>query len=508
MPLAKELGGPWILGPPDRETRLLVGVLRSAGYSRAEQTDTLPARGLVVVPARQAHRSAEVRRWLSGGDRAALVEPADGEPVPLSGVPRRLGQRRRSPASQPSDVTRPGDEYLSDVAAIALDGYATRLGRDRPFPSEWRSLAARAMDELIAKAEDPEALKLLREQLGEAAPRASSEDWRTLASRLDMRRGLFRRDGEGDGWDLHPHTLCAIASRIDRYVPSEANPVEYGTSARGSLHGPWVENEGGSLYRLRASVLTSAASELDPPTLSHQYDFSDDALPPPVDEAFEALPERLRPDRRRETPFTLCVRHDVDRPLPADQLDAHVDLEDALGFRSTWFFKRETFDPTAVRRLLESGREVGYHAEILSTGDDGFADELRDFVGEPIGVSFHGGLGSEGWRGRRSLEEAHGLGAAYAELPVGRRTYPQLWPADGDEWLPMAPLPVKLDVYPERVRSHLDALMPGPAMIVVENHPDRMAEGHRSLLNELAERRPVARTVGEAIAAHGLGGAG
>ncbi len=481
----------------------MVGLLRSLGFWGACSTDRLPEDGFLVIPARYAERIEEAETWAGlRPDRLVLSEPSGGDPVPLSGIPRRLGQRRQIPAAPPKRRRSLDDAYLSEVAAIALAGYEIRLSRHRPFPDEWRAQAARAIDELRTKADDPDSLERLRAQLGRAADLepVDNQVWRDLRRRLDRRRGLFRRpDPDGSSWQMDPTPLWAIATRLRRYAPRSAGPVEYGVLAHGAAEGPWINSVGDRALRLRASVLTAAAAEVDPPDLAYPYDSSHDAPPPPLHEILSALPESAPSPRPAERPFTLCVRHDVDRPLDSSDMRAHLDLEDSLGLRSTWFFKWETFDEGLGRELVARDREIGYHAELLSTGDDGFLARLARFLGHPVGLTFHRGLGSEAWRGRRSFLDASRLGVAYAELPVGMRGRPQLVPVGKDDWLPLTPLPVEPDVLPERARDHIDTLLAEHGMVVVENHPDLLPDRYRSLLTELAGHGPKRRTVGEAI---------
>jgi hypothetical protein len=351
----------------------------------------------------------------------------------------------------------------------------------------------------MAKSEHSEHLLSLRDRLGVAADLEppTDEEWSKLIGALDRPRGLFR-SRDGAKWDLHPRTLWAVACRIGRYIPQPLVPEEYGRPPRGTSGGRWVRQRTGNLLELRASLLTSAAAEIDPPTLRYPYDFSDDAPEPPLADLLAEVRSELQlPDDEHGT--TLAIRHDVDRPLETEDLEAHLELEDELGLTSTWFFKRETFDPRKAEVLVDRDREIGYHAEILSTGDDGFVQQLRDYLGIAPGLTFHGGLGSQGWRGKRSFDEAMDLDVAYAEFPAGVRRTPVLWPAGSKTWLRLAPLPIKPDVFPERVTTHIDTLGESPAMIVVENHPDLLESAYRQLLLDLVERSSRSSTVGSAL---------
>jgi len=333
--------------------------------------------------------------------------------------------------------------------------------------------------------------------------------WDQMLAHLDLHRGLFRRSRQSPlgQWQLHPVVVCAVARRLGRYAPAPLAAAAYPEPPVGAGPRPggcWLDRTG-NVCRLRGSLLTDAARRMDPPLLDYPHTFGEwGDLSGPEHTLLEALTRSLPLGSRRPDTwpgghrFCLCIRHDVDRPLTPADMDRHLRLEDALGCASSWYFKRETFDRALAGELRSCGREVGYHAEKLSTGDDGFAGELAHWLGGRPGLTYHGGLGSEFWKGRPSLELAVRFGARYAEMPVGRHTRPGWWCHDGGG-LPVTPLPVKFDMYPDKVEDHAAWLVQHGGLVIVENHPDLCGRPYQEFLERLGRLNPVRLTVADAL---------
>ncbi len=495
----------WILDPDaTRAARLALGALRAGGHHDAGITPTMPETGCVIVLAHDADaRGDELSTWAAAAPgRRVVIEPTlpDVEPV------LRVGQRVNMPAHAPSD----GDAYRSELISVALRGYATRASRGRNYPPLWNGYVLLALDILSRSSVDAKAIRerfaavpaeedaivehlrqrvdgragvlddvrLPRDPLLRAATVAAAdldEDaWAFMLRHLDVRRGLFRRslDAPPTTWQLHPVLICAIARQIGAFVPPAAGPVDYPADpAPGAL--------------VRAGQLADA------PEIAYSYDFSELRTVPRLVE--HVLGER------DEGPFTLAIRHDVDRQLTADQVDRHLALERRFGCRSSWYFKEETFDAALAGRLRDAGCEIAYHAALLTSGDDGFAGRLAAWLGKPPGLTHHGGLGSEFFRGRSSLDAAAALGVAYAEQPVGVRSHPCLWPTADGGWLPLTPMPLKIDVFPERVPAQLEQVAVPGALVIVENHPDLLPDGYPELLAAISALDPRHETVADSI---------
>jgi hypothetical protein len=406
------------------------------------------------------------------------------------------------------------DSYLTDLVDIALRGYTTRLDHGGAMPPVWVAYLLLGLETLAERAADPRqvrkhadrfsrlphaddgGLRYVRAALrGEAPDRprpaadpersllrsallvAAEDDadaWRDIVAHVDLERGLFRRslDSPLGTWQLHPALLCAVVRRIEHYCPPSTESVVF----------PEPPGDG---------PLTHAGLLDDPPELTHSYDLEEYAVVPDLVGGVLGFP-------RSDQPFMLCVRHDVDRRLDRGALEHHLELEQGLGCRSSWYFKRETFDPELAAALRSAGCEVGYHADVLSTGDSGFVEELRAWLGEAPGMTFHGGLGADAFRGRGSLVQAARLGVAYAELLIGVRSRPALWPHESG-WLPLAPLPVKIDTFPDRAPAHVNAVAIPGGLVIVENHPDLCEPQYIALLEALAKRTRVRLTVRQAI---------
>lgn len=547
--------GPWVAeGPDARTTAAVVGLLRSLGYAGATAVSSPPGDGLLIVPAdaRAAwegrHGTATVLRespgsspWpplrvgyqatcpnLPGGDRLDDRTLSEFIHIGWSGLEKRLRFGRDVPehwagyiyllaallapkSPTPDAVKARAERFIFNVDrsnGFRQAAYQWLQGRKVAVAGDFRQqyllakLTGQRTVPLKAFGDKPETV--LIDLAHQVAAEADAKAWAAMSPYLDVRRGLFKRtlDSPLGTWQFHPVVLCALARRVGRFdLPSE-EPTVYPEGA-GTGTGPWLEEISPGVFDLRGPLLTDQAQRLDPPDLPWPHDFTEWAdltaqqaeLLAVLAPVLPPVPWKGWPDGR---PFALCIRHDVDRPLKGEHLSAHLDLERRHGLRSSWYFKRETFDPGLARTILAAGNEVAYHAELASTGDDGFAAELSDWLGGPPGITYHGGMGSEFWRGRRSLVAAATLGMAYAELPVGRLARPVLW-WTGDGYLPLTPLPIKYDMFPEKCASHADWVVGVGGLGIVENHPDYCTPEYEAFVRRLVERDPSRLTVAAAV---------
>jgi hypothetical protein len=77
-------------------------------------------------------------------------------------------------------------------------------------------------------------------------------------------------------------------------------------------------------------------------------------------------------------PRLLFLRHDIDTDVPITrQLFA---IEQELGIRSTYYFRRRTADPELMRRIHASGSEVGYHFEEIADWTKAHRARTREAV--------------------------------------------------------------------------------------------------------------------------------
>ncbi len=84
-----------------------------------------------------------------------------------------------------------------------------------------------------------------------------------------------------------------------------------------------------------------------------------------LSQQYEVIPLEAYLDRGGSlAPRTLILRHDVDQH-PGSVLPM-LDIEQALGLRSTWYFRWRTADPEVIRRVRARGGEVGLHYETLT----------------------------------------------------------------------------------------------------------------------------------------------
>lgn len=84
---------------------------------------------------------------------------------------------------------------------------------------------------------------------------------------------------------------------------------------------------------------------------------------------FVPLVEFLEDDTLSK-PYAI-IRHDVDRK--ADTARTMARLEAELGVKTTYYFRRKTFDPELAKLVDELGHEVGYHYEDYAAADGDLA---------------------------------------------------------------------------------------------------------------------------------------
>lgn len=118
----------------------------------------------------------------------------------------------------------------------------------------------------------------------------------------------------------------------------------------------------------------------------------------------------------------LTIRHDYDRKIPAETLEALLAVYDRLGLRASVGFLARLPVPEQMTALRARGHEVTLHSEAGTPG--AMTDEIARLgpeAGEVRGVTCHGGTGSAGFLGARTHAAAAALGLAHAEQ-LGRRT--------------------------------------------------------------------------------------
>jgi hypothetical protein len=197
----------------------------------------------------------------------------------------------------------------------------------------------------------------------------------------------------------------------------------------------------------------------------------------------------------------LSVRHDVDRPLTRADLQRVRMLERRLGIRSTWYFKRETFDAGLARSLLDEGCEIGYHATSPPTGDAGFVEQLRAELGDAVaGCSFHGGFGSLYWNGAEAIAQIAALGFVYTESCSEVFADPYEWATERGS-IYLVPGSIKVQSRPGTVAAHQLAVFDACGQAIIEDHPDRFDDALGEWLEASLAAGAVAKTVLEHVLA-------
>lgn len=78
----------------------------------------------------------------------------------------------------------------------------------------------------------------------------------------------------------------------------------------------------------------------------------------------------------------IIMRHDVDRAI--NQSFAMAKLEYDHGIKSTYYFRyrKDTFKPDIIRKILDMGHEVGYHYEVIDKAKHDFEKAIEIFKKE------------------------------------------------------------------------------------------------------------------------------
>jgi hypothetical protein len=172
-----------------------------------------------------------------------------------------------------------------------------------------------------------------------------------------------------------------------------------------------------------------------------------------------------------EAPFVLSVRHDVDRPLRPEHVTRLLSMHERFGRCTSVYFRPATFDTAAAVTLHAAGCELGLHVSHWDHAHRQLLDWLRERTGGPVGVTYHGGLGSRYWRGLRSMRADIEAGATYTELLHEWHPDPRLVMI-GDEGIMATPLSVKVDAQPGWVDRHLQLVREFRGHAILELHPD------------------------------------
>ena len=109
----------------------------------------------------------------------------------------------------------------------------------------------------------------------------------------------------------------------------------------------------------------------------------------------------------------IIIRHDVD-VSPEDQMRL-AKIERELDISSTYYFRmtKEIFQPNIIKKIAESGHEIGYHYETLSKAKGDYCEAIRLFEQELVAlrkiadvstVCMHGSPLSK-WDNRRLWEK-------------------------------------------------------------------------------------------------------
>lgn len=191
--------------------------------------------------------------------------------------------------------------------------------------------------------------------------------------------------------------------------------------------------------------------------------------------------------------FVATLRHDVDRPLKEMEVASILDFFEAHNLKSSWYFRKDTYDKSLVSRLLDLGHEIGWHVTQIGSGDNDFYNKLIKYIG-PIGCTFHGGFGSDYWHGASSLEFAADLDVLYAENPLAIYDHPSYMRTRKNSTLAVMASAVRIESYPASADSHIEQLIQNRGHVIIENHPDHFGQNTIALLENLISRGGLFRT--------------
>jgi hypothetical protein len=172
-----------------------------------------------------------------------------------------------------------------------------------------------------------------------------------------------------------------------------------------------------------------------------------------------------------EAAFVVSVRHDVDRPFRPEHAARLLALHERHGRCTSVYFRPSTFDAAAATELRDAGCELGLHVSHWDDAHRTLLDSLRALAGGPVGVTYHGGLGSRYWRGLRSVRADIEAGAAYTEVLHEWFPDPRMVRLGGRAIM-ATPLSVKVDAQPGWVERHLQLVRDFRGHAILELHPD------------------------------------
>lgn len=181
---------------------------------------------------------------------------------------------------------------------------------------------------------------------------------------------------------------------------------------------------------------------------------------------------------------SVVIRHDVDRKLDLKTLKKVRKSERKFGLKSTWFFRRETWDRDLARFLLDEDCELGWHAENIESGDDGMVDRIQNLTNSAPGVNFHGGFGSRYMRGLSSLRACIGHGVSYAEDPTCHTLIPYRVQLEGSP-LWVTPPSIKVQSNPAQLNRHMELYYKYGGLAVIEDHPDRYDQSVENVITKM-----------------------
>jgi hypothetical protein len=207
----------------------------------------------------------------------------------------------------------------------------------------------------------------------------------------------------------------------------------------------------------------------------------------------------------------LTVRHDYDRPIGDDALDAVLALHRELGTRATWFFLVRNVVRRQIDAIRHAGHEIAWHAN--PSGPHAYAAEEQAFTtavgARPLGMTAHGGRGSQGYLGHHQFVHGERAGHLYGEmlgqvnhLPHASVSLEEGYPTPGPLVVP--PVHNSLDAgmkpeahYLETLLEDLPLQLRRGAHVVIMNHPDIHVPQLRDLLQALVSQRCWRATMAE-----------
>lgn len=206
---------------------------------------------------------------------------------------------------------------------------------------------------------------------------------------------------------------------------------------------------------------------------------------------------RVQP-RSSASAFVMSIRQDVDRPLSRSDERVLGKISDGYANAMSVFFRPNTFGKRQAMELFKAGCELGLHVSRWDEEHYALKSQLEDIVQSRVGVTYHGGLGSDFWRGYQTLREDASRGILYSELLHEWFANP-FSIAFGHERLMVTPLSIKVDAQPEWVPSQLELVLKHSGHAILEFHPDKWGRENQTLIDKCfamgAEGRSVSSHV-------------